>query len=232
MAFQAQGILFDLDGTLIDHFNVLYRCYRHTLGQLGLPIPDFETVRRSVGGSMEVTMSGFVGKEHMQKAVELWRLHFDSIFLEDVTMLPGSFELVEELHRRGHCQAVFTNKIGAQSRRVCTHLGLDPMIEFVLGANDTPYRKPQPAFSQAVVDRLPIPDNRIVFIGDSPFDIEAAHCVSRPAYCVTTGTHTKEELIVAGADGIFPDMFELARTVFSIELEPAAKSLKASCNET
>ena len=41
MTFQAQGILFDLDGTLIDHFHVLYRCYKHTLGQMGLPIPDF-----------------------------------------------------------------------------------------------------------------------------------------------------------------------------------------------
>lgn len=219
MTFQAQGILFDLDGTLIDHFNVLYRCYRHTLGQMGLPIPDFETVRRAVGGSMEVTMSGFVGAEHLQEAGEIWRRHFDLIFLEEVTMLPGSCELVEELHRRGHRQAVFTNKIGDQSRRICTHLGLDPMIEFTIGANDTPYRKPQPEFSQAVLARLSVPDDRILFVGDSPFDIEAAHCVSRPAYCVTTGTHSHDELVAAGADGVFENLFELAQSVFSIELE-------------
>lgn len=225
MTFQAQGILFDLDGTLIDHFNVLYRCYRHTLGQMGLPIPDFETVRRSVGGSMEVTMSGFVEKEHLQEAGEIWRHHFDSIFLEEVTMLPGSRELVEELHRQGHRQAVFTNKIGDQSRRICTHLGLDPMIEFTIGANDTPYRKPQPEFSRAVIERMPVPNDRILFVGDSPFDIEAAHCVGRPAWCVTTGTHTHEELTEAGADGVYPDLMALARSVFSIELETTSSKI-------
>ena len=90
MTFQPQGVLFDLDGTLLDHFNVLYRCYVHTLGKLGLAVPDFETVRRSVGGSMEVTMGHFVGQDHMKEAIAIWRRHFDEIFLEDVTMLPGS----------------------------------------------------------------------------------------------------------------------------------------------
>ncbi len=71
------------------------------------------------------------------------------------------------------------------------------------------------------MDRLPIEDSRIVFIGDSPFDVQAAHCVSRPAYCVTTGTHTEAELKEAAADGVFPGMAELAREVFSIELELA-----------
>ena len=224
MAFHPQGILFDLDGTLLDHFNVLYRCYEHTLEHLGLAVPDFKTIRRTVGGSMEVTMGHFVGPEQMEEAVALWRRHFDAIFLEDVTMLPGCHALVEELHRRGAHQAIFTNKIGNQSRRICTHLGLDPMIEFVLGANDTPFRKPQPEFSRAVLERMPVPAAETIFIGDSPFDIEAARCVSRPAYCVTTGTHTREELEAAGADGVFTDMSELARAVFSIELEPAGRA--------
>ena len=224
MTISSQGVLFDLDGTLIDHFNVLYRCYEYTLGQLGRPIPDFETVRRSVGGSMEVTMRHYVEEDQFEEAAHIWRQHFDSIFLEDVTMLPGARELVEELSKRGYRQAVFTNKIGDQSRRIITHLGLDSMIEFVLGANDTPHRKPQTAFSRAVMDRLPIEDSRIVFIGDSPFDVHAAHCVSRPAYCVTTGTHTEAELKEAAADGVFPGMVELAREVFSIELEMAGET--------
>ena len=221
MTISPQGVLFDLDGTLIDHFSVLYRCYEYTLGRLGRPIPDFETVRRSVGGSMDVTMRHFVEEDQFQEAAQIWRQHFDKIFLEDVTMLPGARELVEELSKRGYKQAVFTNKIGDQSRRIITHLGLDSMIEFTLGADDTPHRKPQAAFSRAVLDRLEVDDSRIVFIGDSPFDIQAAHCVSRPAYCVTTGTHSKEELVEARADGVYSTMTELARDVFSIDLDLA-----------
>jgi phosphoglycolate phosphatase len=221
MTISPQGVLFDLDGTLIDHFKVLYRCYEYTLGRLGRPIPDFPTVRRSVGGSMDVTMRHFVEEDQFQEAAQIWREHFDKIFLEDVTMLPGARELVEELSKRGYKQAVFTNKIGDQSRRIITHLGLDSMIEFTLGANDTPYRKPQVEFSRAVLDRLEVEDSQIVFIGDSPFDVQAAHCVSRPAYCVITGTHNKAELVEAKADGVYRNLTELARDIFSIDLDLA-----------
>jgi len=168
---------------------------------------------------MEVTMGHFVEEDLLSEAAHLWRQHFDRILLRDVTVLPGARELVEQLNKRGCRQAVFTNKIGHQSRRIITHLGLDSRFEFVLGANDTPFRKPQPAFSREVMERMPVEDSRIIFVGDSPFDVQAAHCVSRPAYCVTTGTHTEAELVEAGADGVFPDMDELAREVFRIDLK-------------
>jgi phosphoglycolate phosphatase-like HAD superfamily hydrolase len=224
MTNNPRGVLFDLDGTLIDHFNVIYQCYEYTLRWLDRPVPDFETVRRATGGSMEVTMKYFVEKDQIKEAGQIWRQHFDKIFLDDITMLPGARELVEELSKRGYKQAVFTNKIGEQSRKIITHLGLDSMMEFVLGANDTPNRKPQTAFSREVLDRLKVEKSRVVFVGDSPFDIQAAHCVSRPAYCVTTGTHTEAELIDAAADGIFLNLIELAREVFSINLELAGET--------
>jgi phosphoglycolate phosphatase len=55
-------------------------------------------------------------------------------------------------------------------------------------------------------------------IGDSPYDIQAAHNGGFPCYAVTTGTHTHDELTATGADGVFPDMAALAREIFALDL--------------
>ena len=209
-----RAVLFDLDGTLIDHFGTLYACYAHALSSLGLPVPTPEFVRRSVGGSMEVTMRKLIAEEHVAEAARLWREHLARIYLDDVTLMPGAGDLVRALHARGLRLAVFTNKIGETSRGICAHLGLTPIVDLVLGANDSPWRKPQPEFTRLALERLGATAAETVLIGDSPYDIDAAHGAGLAALCVTTGTHTAEELAAAGADAIFSDLPALAAAVF------------------
>jgi len=55
-----QTILFDLDGTLLDHLPAIHASYAHTLPQLGLPAPTREQVRRVIGGGLENAMRRFV----------------------------------------------------------------------------------------------------------------------------------------------------------------------------
>lgn len=208
------GVLFDLDGTLIDHFETLFRCYEHVLTHLERPVPSREILRRSVGGSMEVTMQRFVGPEQLPVAAALWRGKLAEIFLDDVHLLPGAEELVRRLHRRGVRTGVFTNKLGEASRGIMRHLGLDRWLHLVLGANDTPYRKPQREFSELALQRLGTPADRTVLVGDSPFDIEAAHVAGLRCACVATGTHTAEELHQAQADAVYPDLTTLGAAEF------------------
>ena len=49
-----------------------------------------------------------------------------------------------------------------------------------------------------------------MLIGDSPFDVQAAHNGGFPCWCVATGTHTGDELRTAGADAVFADLFALS----------------------
>lgn len=211
-----RAVLFDLDGTLIDHFATLYGCYHHALSTLGLPVPSPEHVRRSVGGSMEVTMRKLIPEQHVAAAATLWREHLARTFLDDVTLMPGGSELVRALHARGLRLAVFTNKIGDTSRGICEHLGLSPHLDLVLGANDSPWRKPQPEFTALALERLGATAAETVLVGDSPYDIDAARAGAIAALCVTTGTHSAEELAAAGADAIYPDLHALGAAVFGL----------------
>ena len=209
-AYAIKGMLIDMDGTLVDHLETLVRCFQYATRQLGLPQPSHERVKRSIGGSMPVTMRKFVPEEHAEEAVRLWQAHFDEIYLEDFVVLPGADELLALRAKHGIKAAVLTNKTGDHTRAMLSKQGLSDRLDFALGTKDTPYRKPQVPFSEAALERLGLPAQNVAMIGDSPFDIQAATCVGMIPLCVATGSHTAEELLAAGAHQVFDDLAQVA----------------------
>lgn len=198
--------LFDLDGTLIDHFRAIHRCHSFTMRQLGLPEPTLGQVRAAVGGGVELAVERLVGKDLKDRALAIYRPHWDAIMLEDVDLLAGARELLAGLRAAGVTCGVLTNKHGPSSRKVCTHLGLDPYLSIVVGATDTPWYKPDPAFSRHVLERLGAEAASTVLVGDSPWDVEAAARAGMGFCGVATGTHSAEELRAAGAERVFADL--------------------------
>lgn len=201
--------LFDLDGTLIDHFSAIHRCYAYTMAQIARPIPDPATVRAAVGGGLENALARFVPPEDFDRALRIYRKHWEEIMLDDVAFMPGGLELLSALHARGATLAVVSNKLGDSSRKVCDKLGISPLVRLVIGAHDTPWLKPQAEFTAHVMKLLDAESSTTLLIGDSPYDIQAAHNGDLPAWCVTTGTHGPDELRLAGADAVYPNLAEL-----------------------
>ncbi len=206
--------LFDMDGTLVDHFETIFRCYEYASIQLGKAPPTYERVKRNVGGSMPVTIRKFFDESEIEDAMRHWNEHFDRIHLEGVILLKGARQLVEAIASRGIKAAVFTNKSGEHTRNIIESLGLGAHFSLVIGAEDTPYRKPQPELSRIALERLEVDASDATLVGDSPFDIESAHCVGMTSFCVPTGSHSERELVEAGADRIFPSLQAIAETLF------------------
>ena len=204
-------VLFDLDGTLIDHFAAIHRSYVHTMAQLGLPAPTPLEVRGAVGGGLANSLGRFVPAARLAEALKIYGAYWDRTMLDGVSLMPGALALLEMLRARGATMAVLTNKRGSSSRLICDHLGVAPVFRAVVGAEDTPWLKPEPEFMAHVLNLLGAEAPSTILIGDSPFDIDAAHYAAMPAWCVTTGTHTAAQLEAAGADAIFPDLAALGR---------------------
>lgn len=194
----------------MDAFTTIHRSYVHVLPQFGLPAPSMEQVRRAVGGGLAHAMRNFLPEEQIPAAIQRHIAYTDSILLEDVTLLPGALELIRAQHAAGVKLAVFTNKRGDQARRICDHLGLTPWLARVVGASDTAWLKPQPEFAAYVLAQLGARAERTMLVGDSPFDVQAAHAGGFVSWCVTTGTHDAAQLQAARADAIFPDLFAVA----------------------
>lgn len=208
-------VLLDLDGTLVDAFTTIHRCYAHTLPQFGRPAPTLAEVRRAVGGGLANAMARFLPPEFVPAALQIHLAYSQKILLEDVQLLPGALELVRALQARGVTLAVFTNKHGDSSRRICAHLGLTPHLTGIYGAGDTPWLKPQPEFAAHVLKDLNADAATTLLIGDSPFDVEAAHNGGFACWAVTTGTHTAEQLAEAKADRVFANLLDLGEALAS-----------------
>lgn len=199
-------ILFDLDGTLIDHFRAIHRSYVHTLPRLGLPAPTYEEVRAAVGGGLERAMLRFIDPARLEEAVGIYRAYFNATLLDDVELLPGALPLLQALHAQGRRSAVLTNKLGSASRAICQHLGLVPYLSGVYGAGDTPWLKPQPGFAAHALAELQASPAETLLVGDSPFDVETGRNGGFPCWVVTTGTHGAAELRAAGAHQVYPHL--------------------------
>jgi phosphoglycolate phosphatase-like HAD superfamily hydrolase len=200
-------LLLDLDGTIVDAFTTIHRSYVHVLPQLGLPAPTMEQVRRAVGGGLENAMRHFVPEAQIPEAIKLHVAYTEGILLEDVKLMPGTLELLRAQRDAGVTLAVFTNKRGDHARLICQHLGITPFLQGIFGAKDTPWLKPQPEFAAYTLKQLQARAESTLLIGDSPFDVQAAHNGGFACWCVTTGTHDAEQLRAARAEAVFPDLF-------------------------
>ncbi len=204
-------VLFDLDGTLIDHFKAIYRCHVYATRQLGLPEPTMAQVRAAVGGGLEEAIAKLAGAEHVAALRPHFLAHWKATNLDDAELLPGALEILRALRAAGVSRAVLTNKRGYAAREVCAHLGLTPLLDGIFGAEDTPWIKPHPSFTQHALAELKVGAGGTTLVGDSPFDVATALQSQLGFIGVTTGTHTADELKASGAKVVYDHLDAVAR---------------------
>jgi phosphoglycolate phosphatase len=199
-------VLFDLDGTLLDHFAAIHRCHAHAMRQLGLPAPTLAQVRAAVGGGLEEAIAKLAGPERVAAILPIYLAHWEATGLDDVRLLPGALELLTAIRSAGGRSAVLTNKRAAASRQVCAHLGLTPFLSGLTGAGDTPWLKPARELTLQVLAGLDASPGDTCYVGDSPFDVATARNAGLAFYGVTTGTHDEAQLRAAGAEQVCPGL--------------------------
>lgn len=212
-----RAILWDLDGTLIDQTAAITRCYREVIAEMGYPQPDDDAIRRSLGGVMAATMGLFVEPERMDEACKAFRLRFPEIMFDGLILLAGGQELIERAYKARIPQVLFTNKDGETARKVSRYAGFAKYIPICIGSADTEWHKPQVALTQHVLDQIEVSAEGSIIIGDSPTDIAVAQNAGLSCYCVSTGAHSLEELMEAGADAAFGSLTELGQAIKLLE---------------
>lgn len=215
------NVFFDLDGTLIDNFTGIHRCYADVAKSMGLVPRDLAAIRAAVGGSITLTMSRLLGDELAPEGIRRFRAHFKDVMLEGAFVFPGVKWILKNVRARGMRTFVFTNKDHDAMLGLLAHLGLAPLFDaaFGTGTPEHPWRKPQKEFTLAVLKETnSLPENSLM-IGDSPFDIQTAGNVGMPVACVSTGTHLPETLAPAMPDRtmLFPDMFALGEAIWGFK---------------
>ena len=215
-------ILFDLDGTLIDHFTAIHKSINFAQRSMGLEESEYNTVKSAVGGSARTTIKRLLGDDcDEEKAFNLFRQKFEETKFSDVEILPYVGPFLNALNREKYTLGVLTNKIHSDAVAILQHLKLSQYFDAILGVEDGPSesRKPDPQFTMHILEALDTTSEETLMIGDSPYDLQTAESGCLQCALVATGTHTQNQLVEYLDEArIFADMRALASDLFSINL--------------
>lgn len=187
-------VLFDLDGTLIDSGPLILSSFRHaTRTVLGREIPDEELLAGVGGHGLEAQMSAFDG-ERVDELVNVYRAHNLEQY-ERVSLFPGIRELVEALRADGRTLGIVTVKGRAAVDLTFSLLELGPLFDVVVTGEDCERQKPAPDPILAALEALGEPAATAAYVGDAPFDMQAARAARVSAVGVSWGgIHPRERL--------------------------------------
>jgi 2,3-diketo-5-methylthio-1-phosphopentane phosphatase/HAD superfamily hydrolase (TIGR01509 family) len=192
--FRLRGVIFDLDGTLIDSFEPIFRSFRHAFQILGYDLQLLEGKRNVVGSTLEESLSQLVDPKDVSRAVQIFREHYRRTFAEGTRILPGVEETLETLAGLELQLAVATNKNGPLSREILEHLGLKKYFREIVGAGEGFASKPAPEILTGIAGRLGLPPGELAYLGDSPLDISAGRAAGMKTVGVPTGYYSALEL--------------------------------------
>lgn len=183
-----RGVLFDLDGTLLDTYALILESFRHaTRSVLGAALPD-DVLMARVGVPLAEEVKDFSDDPARQdELVRVYRAYNERVHDERVRAFPGVADLLDLLAARGVRVGVVTSKRRALAERGLEVCGLADGVAFTLGSDDCARHKPDPDPVLAGCARLGLPPSACVYVGDAPFDVQAGKAAGCATVAVTWG---------------------------------------------
>ena len=191
-------ILFDLDGTVIDSVALIRESHRYAVRTvLGVDLPDEQLVA-NVGRPLIDQMREF-STEHADELLRVYRVWNHAHTAELLAAYDGVDVMLANLRAAGRTLGVITSKSGPTVDLAFDVLPLRHHFAVVIVAEDTERHKPDPAPIHAALARLGATANRACYVGDAPFDVEAALGAGVEPIGVTWGFFDREILAETGA---------------------------------
>lgn len=216
----AGAFIFDLDGTLVDSRQDIAAATNVARASLGLPALPESELRAYVGDGVMLLLRralGHVGQGGRLLAADDPRLpaahaayvdHYGRHLLDHTRPYDGVPEMLSRLPDVP--LLVATNKPGAFSVAILEGLGLRARFGRVVGGDQTPARKPDPAHLRVCLEGLAVAPADVVVVGDSPNDILAARALGAVAVGCTWGLVPAEELRALRPDHLIEAPLALA----------------------
>lgn len=187
------GILFDLDGTLLDTLDDLTDATNHTLAQLGYPLRSREEMRRFVGnGAARQLQQSVPEGELWEQALELYLPYYSTHCRIKTAPYPGIPEALAAL-REQYPVAIVSNKPDGATKALCADFF--PGI-CAMGQSDGCPRKPAPDMVLQAMKEIGA--DTCIYVGDSEVDILTAQNADVPCISVLWGFRDRKELTAAG----------------------------------
>ena len=211
------GIIFDLDGTLLDTLEDLHAAVNHTMAQFGCPPRTMEEVRRFVGNGVDqlvrLSLPGKDSDPPVEDVIAAYRTYYNAHCREKTGPYAGIPEALAVLARE-YPLAVVSNKPDSAVKPLCREYFGDI---FALGERKETPRKPAPDMVWQAMAAIGV--EKCIYVGDSEVDILTAQRAGVPCLSVTWGFRDLDELRSAGGRYFCGDPRQLPQTLRAILAE-------------
>lgn len=210
----AELVIFDLDGTLLDTLGDLTDAVNHALDVYHLPERSMDEVRSFVGNGLRNLMLQAVeeGEAYPQfeELFEYFREYYKKNCNHKTAPYEGIMELMKELKGRGIKMAIVSNKIDIGVKKLNEKFFADYVDrELAVGEREGIARKPAPDAIFEVLNYLQVEPEHALYVGDSDVDINTAENADIRCVSVSWGFRDTEFLLSHGAGVIINRPLEL-----------------------
>ncbi len=200
------GLIFDLDGTLVDSLAGLAASLNCALAASGLPTHVSGVVRGFIGNGARVLVERAVpagSDEAVIATVELsFKEDYDTTWPTGTRPYNGISEMLKTLQERGYPLSVLSNKPHPFTEIIVARLFPEIHFTAVLGQRAGISHKPDPAGALEIAAIFGLAPDSCTLIGDSLPDLETARNAGMNSVAVMWGFHDRDCLLAAKPDRI------------------------------
>lgn len=207
-----RGVIFDIDGTLLDSNEAHARSWVEALAEAGHDVP-FEVVWPMMGMGGDKVLPAAAGIEidslrGEALAKRRWEI-FQRDYLPGLRPTPGARELVARIKGDGLKTIIATSAGGDELGPLMEAAHVADLFDVTTSAGDSTDSKPDPDIVMAAVRKSGLDAEELLMVGDTPYDVQAATGARVSVVGLLCGGWTKEEL--SGAVAIYEDPADLLR---------------------
>ena len=202
-------VLFDLDGTVIDSGAIILASMRHAAKEvLGAEVSD-EQLMATVGGpGLEAQMHA-LSPDKVDELVSVYRAHNEPLH-DELVCCAGIDHVLVRLKNEGRRLGIVTAKRRETVELAFARVPIAHLFETVVGGDETARHKPDPEPLLFALDRMGASPEEATYIGDAPFDVQAAKAAGLFSIGVTWGgIHARELLEAKHPDALVDTAEEL-----------------------
>jgi phosphoglycolate phosphatase len=190
-----RAVLFDFDFTLGDSSQGIIECVDCALRAIGRPPAPAGEVRTCIGLTLPDVLqrlSGVHAPHEIETFIAAFHRRADEVMEPSTVVFPEGVTLVKSLRERGVRTGIVSTKRRSRIEAILERRDLRPLFDTVVGIEDVPACKPDPAGLLLALRRLETDPAESLYIGDHVVDAEAAQRARVPFIGLLTGTTTRE----------------------------------------
>jgi len=214
-ALEAECVIFDLDGTLVDTAPDLLATLNVLLGDLGrrpLTLPEIKTAIGNGAKAMLRNGAKLTGDPLSEDQIETlfhkYIAYYSAHIADRSAPFPGAIEVLKACQEKGVKLAICTNKLDALSHEVLAALHLARYFDAVIGSDTLEVQKPDPKTVLEILQRTGASPEKTLFVGDSRTDLETARAAGVAVVLVDYG-YTATPARELTPDAIISDLREI-----------------------